>query len=343
MGQDETFDDLAERMQRMQVKAREIARKRNPTATLKRGFHAKGTGVRGKFQIEADLPEGLQVGLFRPGTAYDVLARFSNARGEVLGDLSKDQRGIAIRLKTKPGEALSPEDKSDIQDFLMTNTPVTFARNPLQFIEVGEILLGGIARVIPRLVKKYGFKEARRILGVFLAPIISFIPYQMNSYWSRTSYQFGEHPVRFLLRPTAGSKIWSTGQQLLRVLGSLTQDASKREDYLREKLKTALQETEVRFDFCIQLFVDDHKTPIEDAFIEWKESDSPPIPIATLTIPRQDFDLQLQEDMERMAFSPWNTKELTPLGAINLSRKKVYAASALHRGGSVLPGRNWYF
>jgi catalase len=335
MSQDEMFDDLVERIQQMQVKARERAQKRNPSATLKRGFHAKGTGVRAKFQVRSELPSHLQIGLFQPGATYDALVRFSNARGEVLGDLSKDQRGVAIRLKTNPGESLSPRDDSNIQDFLMTNTPISFARNPVQFIEVGEILLGGIGGVVPRLVTKYGFKEARRIMGVFLAPVISFKPLQMNTYWSRTSYKFGGYAVRYLIQPSLGSQTWSTARQLTEVLRSVTQGAPKREHYLREKLREALREGEVRFDFCIQLFVDEKRTPIEDAYIEWKESDSPPIPIATLLLPKQAADVQLEQDMEQMAFNPWNTNKLTPLGLINLARKNVYDASATHRGALV--------
>lgn len=330
--QDEMFDDLAERIQRMQDRAREIARKRNPSMSLKRGFHAKGIGVRGKFQVRSDLPKELQVGLFQPGAVYDALVRFSNARGEVLGDLSKDQRGIAIRVKTSADESLSPTDTADIQDFLMTNTPVSFARNPVQFIEVGEILLGGIVNVVPRLWRKYGLKETRRILGVFLQPVLSFKPFQINEYWSRTSYQFGNHAIRFLIRPVSGSKILSSSQQLLGVLRSLSLDVPEREHYLREKLREALREGEVCFDFCIQLFVDEKKTPIEEAYIEWKESDAPPIPIATLILPKQEFDPALQQAVESMAFNPWNTVDLTPLGLINLARKKVYQASASHRG-----------
>jgi len=200
---------------------------------------------------------------------------------------------------------------------------------------VGEILLGGIGMVIPRLVKKYGFNEARRILGVFLAPVISFKPLQMNTYWSRTSYKFGEYAVRYLIQPSIGSKTWSAGRQLTEVLRSVTQGVPQREHYLREKLREALRERELRFDFCIQLFVDEKRTPIEAAYIEWKESDSPPIAIATLIIPKQDFDSQLEQDMEHMAFNPWNTNEFTPLGLINLARKNVYDASASHRGATV--------
>lgn len=330
------FDDLAERIQQMQVKAREMAQKRNPSAALKRGFHAKGTGASARFQVQSNLPQQLQVGLFQPGLTYDALVRFSNARGEVLGDLGKDQRGVAIRLKTIPNGSLSPDDHTDIQDFLMTNTPISFARNPVQFIEVGEILLGGISGVIPRLVKKYGFKEARRILGVFLAPVISFKPLQMNEYWSRTSYQFGEHAIRYLIRPAAGSETWSTARQLTEVLRSVIKGVPSPEHYLREALYAALEEAELRFEFCIQLFVDENRTPVDDAYIEWQESDSPPIPIASLIIPKQEFDDQLQLNMEHMAFNPWNTKDFTPLGLINLARKKVYDASAHHRGASVV-------
>ena len=41
--------------------------------------------------------------------------------------------------------------------------------------------------------------------------------------------------------------------------------------------------------------------------------------------------------MEHMAFSPWNTEDFTPLGLINLARKQVYDASAVHRGATVNP------
>lgn len=339
MDQEKMLDDLSDRMKQMQLKAMKMAQKHNPSATLKRGFHAKGTGVRAKFLINSKIPKHLQIGLFQPDAEYNALVRFSNARGEVLGDLAKDQRGAAIRIKTVQGKELAPDDYENIQDFLMTNTPISFARNPVQFIEVGEILLNGIANVIPSLIKKYGFTEARRILGVFLAPLISFKPLQMNQYWSRTSFKYGDTSMRFLIRPSEGSKTLSSMQQLLGVLRSVFQGVPQKDIYMRGKLLEALKEDDLRFDFCIQLFVDDKKTPIEDAYIEWKESDSPPIPLATLTIPKQDYDKQLQKDMEDMAFNPWHTKEHTPLGLINLARRKVYDASAKNRGSSLKPFR----
>jgi hypothetical protein len=65
MNQDEMLDDLAQRIQQMQARARQMAEKRNPSATVRRGFHAKGTGFQAKFQVRADIPQKLQVGLFQ--------------------------------------------------------------------------------------------------------------------------------------------------------------------------------------------------------------------------------------------------------------------------------------
>lgn len=338
MNQEEIIDDLAKRIRAMQLKARGGVEAEKPAARLRRGFHAKGTGVRAIFQVRSDLPQHLQIGLFQPDRKYEGLVRFSNARSQVLGDLNKDQRGLAIRLKTIEGAMLITDDHSEIQDFLMTNTPTTFARNPLQLIEVGEILLDGIGLAFARLWKRYGFKEAVRILGVFLQPIVSFSPLQSNQYWSRTSYQFGRYAIRFLVRPSEGTRASSSNQKSPGVLRAILRGGPQREHYLREKLMESLREGDLRFDFCIQLFVDEKTTPIEDAYVEWKESVSPPSAIATLIIPKQGWDPELQEDMESMAFSPWHTSEYTPLGLMNLARKKVYEASAEQRGVGSRPG-----
>src|SRR5574338_704743 len=125
----------------------------------------------------------------------------------------------------------------------------------------------------------------------------------MNQYWSRTSYKFGNTSVRYLLRPTAGTKTMSSTAQILGALRSLFTGTPAKEHYLREKLLEMLKKDDLCFDFCIQPFVDALHTPIEDAYIEWKEFDSPPIPIATLIIPKQEFDLRLQTDIERVAFN----------------------------------------
>lgn len=334
-------EDLARRIERMQVRALERARRRERPAVLTRGLHAKGMGVRARLRIDADVPERFRHGLFQPDAEYHALVRFSNARGEVLGDLAKDQRGIAVRVKTVAGAPLTPDDYGEnIQDFLGSSTPASFARSATQFIEVGEILLlGNAPAVIGGLVKLYGLAEALRILRVFFTPVLSFAPYEMHRYWSRTSFRFGDSTIRYLFRPTAGSRVWSTAGQVARALKALGRGRQWRQHYLRETLVDSLRLADVSFEFCVQEFVDESRTSVEDASVEWAESVAPPVRLATLTIPRQSLDAALQASVERMAFSPWFRNGLEPVGRINLARRRVYEASAAQRGSPAPPSR----
>ena len=43
-----------------------------------------------------------------------------------------------------------------------------------------------------------------------------------------------------------------------------------------------------------------------------------------------------QAEIEKMAFSPWNTQDFKPIGTINMARKLIYDQSAEKRGGCPL-------
>ncbi len=90
------------------------------------------------------------------------------------------------------------------------------------------------------------------------------------------------------------------------------------------------------FELCLQLYVDEKNTPIEDTSIEWTETASPPIPVATLAISARDIDAVEARTAERLvdqlAFNPWyTTDQFRPLGNLNRARKQVYQASSGHR------------
>jgi hypothetical protein len=57
------------------------------------------------------------------------------------------------------------------------------------------------------------------------------------------------------------------------------------DNYLREALIRTLSQEDVEYDFMGQLQKDPHRQPIEDASIEWRESETPFIPVARLFIP----------------------------------------------------------
>jgi hypothetical protein len=83
----------------------------------------------------------------------------------------------------------------------------------------------------------------------------------------------------------------------------------------------------------IQFQTDSHRMPIEDASIEWKEEDSPYVPVARVHIPPQSADdAALQAEGERMAFNPWHClEEHRPLGNMNRARRRIYEAMAAFR------------
>jgi hypothetical protein len=76
----------------------------------------------------------------------------------------------------------------------------------------------------------------------------------------------------------------------------------------------------------VQLQKDAHRQPIEDASIEWKESETPFIPVAKIRIPKQKFDSLAQlQFADILTFTPWHSVgEHRPLGNINRSRKALY-------------------
>src|SRR5262249_16220501 len=114
--------------------------------------------------------------------------------------------------------------------------------------------------------------------------------------------------------------------------------ALKDPEYLAKEAARRLAHGDIVFDLCIQRFVDEKVTPIEDTAVEWKERVSPPEPAATIKSPNADDGTTAARGRSRavegLSFNPWNTTEdFRPLGNLNRARKAAYDASAAHRLG----------
>jgi hypothetical protein len=108
------------------------------------------------------------------------------------------------------------------------------------------------------------------------------------------------------------------------------------DDYLAQTLAHDLQSQEAVFDFKVQMQTDPVAMPVEDVSIEWNESDSKPVHVATLRIPPQKVDGSgdLATRCESMSFNPWHAlAEHRPMSGINRLRKVVYLASVAKRAG----------
>ncbi len=301
-------------------------RKRVAHKTGKNGLrtlHAKIlVGVRNaQLHIDDDLPIEFAAGYFKPGERFSVTARFSNASPMCLGDTGQDMRGVALRVDPENGQR---------HDLLITSYQVSHARDARQFIEVAKIATGPKALIVPRLIYKLGLAETKRIIANIKAGGRAVESIASLRFWSRAALLWGDAgPVRYTLRPLLASD----GRK----------PNSDDPDYLGNEFAGRLLREEIRYRFAVQRFVDEVSTPIEDGAVEWRESDSPYVDVATLVIPQQDLRSDearaAKAAVDGLAFNPWNCPPpFRPLGNLNRARGPVYAASAAEWLGS-LPDR----
>ena len=313
------FEKLATEIMDVQLKNKS----KSGSASIDRTFHAKSLlGVtNAKLHVLGDIPNRFRVGYFQPESEYRATVRISNASGTRQADYHMDMRGAAIRVHASNTES---------HDLLMTNFPFTHARNAQQFVAFAKAKANsGDAKfqLAVRLVLSVGPSEALRMLrNVKEATEQPIKSAALASYWSRGAILWGEAgPVRYLLRPAVADT-------------NVAAMPSSDPEYLHRDIADRLRRGDVVFNILVQPFVSESQTPIEDGSIEWTETASQPIPIATLTIPKQDIDAAAGRGIERevdgLAFSPWyTTDDFRPLGSMNCARKQVYAASSAHRLG----------
>ena len=286
---------------------------------IKRAFHAKGTGVKARVHILPNIPSDLQVGFFRPDTEYDAHVRFSSVQSLYQSDSKKDQRAMAVKVYTGESHKMLTGEEGDTQDFVMCDTPVSFARDARDFMSTVTLLLNQWT-LLPKLFMRLHFRAFlvvyRLFVDFFIRTPNNRASYASQVYWTRMPFKFGDYAVSFKLcpPPDVNEKV-STG-------GS---------NFMKEDLSRRLKNGDITFDLYIARFINEKETPIEDGTKEWKNWDDEPV--ARIIIPKQNIDDDsLQEETDRMRFTPWHTTEdFRPLGSLNRAKKRVYHASQTMR------------
>jgi len=316
------FDRLARDIMLVQLKNAKTASAQGVPHGPDRTFHAKSTLATDRAELAfAGLPGELQAGFAQPGRAYPVTVRFSNANGTGQPDSKPDLRGVALRVHVSPGES---------HDLLMTNFPVSHARNARQFVEFAKATAGGrLSQLLGmlRLIWLFGLRETVRMLkNVMTARRRTVSSVATETYWSRGAARWGPAlAVRYLLRPAPDTV-------------PAPSPPADDPNYLSTEAARRLAAGDIRFELCIQRYVNEDSTPIEDTAVAWTEQVSPVEPVAVLTLERGDLSsvdaLAQAQVIERTAFNPWNTTdEFRPLGNLNRARKAVYDASSAQRLG----------
>ena len=302
------FEGYTREFLRIQLKQKRKAK----ASSVERASHAKMLlGVtNATLRVLPEVPQQYRVGFFQPGTEYPVTIRFSNASSAHQPDTQRDLRGAALRIRVSDQE---------LHDLFVANYPTAHVRNARQFVAFAKTLAGPRWLLIPGLILRLGPLQALRTMLNLLAS---------------TRRQVRSLALKFLLEPRSDpvGRCWT---RALPVAPSLrccrrAQVAQPGADYLREEIIARLGEGEVRFDLYLQPFVSKWATPIENFGVTWREKVSPPVLVATLTIPKQEVDAAEGRATERLvdqlAFNPWNTTdEFRPLGNMNRARKAAYA------------------
>ncbi len=145
-----------------------------------------------------------------------------------------------------------------------------------------------------------------------------------NTYFSMAPIRFGKYVAKYRAKP-AGDR-HDSYLDLVKRLGSQT-------DAMRLALEETLRTQEVLFEYQVQLRTSEHTMPIEDASIEWPESESPYRTVAHLLLPRQEIELLRQQNAYRnLSFNVWHALAAhRPLGGINRVRRRAYALSSAWR------------
>lgn len=318
------FQRLAEEIMKVQDANRRAA----GAPGQERAFHAKAAlGVENaRLRFNDDLPAALRCGFAEPGAEYPATVRLSNASGMRGPDGAPDLHGVAVRVQVTADES---------HDLLATGYPVSHARDAREFVAFAKAMAGagnpvqkafGLFVKLPLAVGLGTADRMRRNVRAATRRTVNSLA--RETYWSRGAILWGEAgPVRYQLRPAVG--------------GTGAEPRPDRADpnFLHKDLGRRLVRNDVAFDLCLQRYVDETRTPVEDGSVEWKEAITPPVPVARLTVPRQDISTaearSAARRVEELSFNPWyTTDDFRPLGNLNRARKAAYQASSALRHGA---------
>ncbi|WP_296524463.1 catalase family protein [Acinetobacter oleivorans] len=280
-----------------------------------RDAHPKTHGcVRAEFHVSKNIPTQLAKGIFIPDQTYQAWIRFSNASNDASNaDINKDARGIAIKLLGVSGDKiLESEKQATTQDFIMINHPVFFANDAKRYLSfMNDVDSHNMIRKL-HIPIALGFKGTMNALGARNSQIANPL---YARYWSMVPYQLGLGNDRQAVKYSVRSCSMQSN--------NLPKNPSH--DFLREALKNTLQSTDACMEFLIQPRTSSQML-VEDSMTEWNEKAAPFYQVATIHIPKQNFDTAEQNKFcENLSFTPWHAlPEHRPLGAVNRMRKVIY-------------------
>ncbi len=304
-------------------------------ATLaRRDAHAFDNGcVKAIFEVDAELDPELEHGVFRRGSRYGALIRFSDGNfvrrkwPRWWVPRAADVRGIAIKLTGVDGPKILDDEKRT-QDFILVSHPRFFVDDLDRYAATLESFLKG-GWFNQWLVTPFYLRSLRAAYIAFRVNFRFVTNPLFIRYWSMVPSRLGTEPyrklaVKYALIPSPERKP-SRGR---RCAAFFAPGFS-----LKRAVRDTLATGGASFDFYIQRYVDRYRTPIEDSTVEWRESVSRLEHVGRIVIPQQTVASAEPDPIgEHLSFNPWHSlEEHRPLGLVNRVRRRVYRTISEHR------------
>jgi hypothetical protein len=285
-----------------------------------RQLHRKGLlGLYGRFEVLSGLPDYAKFGLFAAPATYDAWIRLSNGGMDRASDRKPDIRGFSIKILGLKGPGALGSGDTDCQDFLMIQRSAFGFATSKDFVDFVHHAALGPVSLFKYLFSKFGFIGGfRKLSQIAKALKIPFTGFATEKFYTAAPFACGPYAARMRMLPA-----------------STHANANAQENWSSDFL-AHLSKGDLQFAVQLQFYVDEARTPIEDATNEWPEAIAPFVTVAVLTIPAQDTasteGSKRAANIEAAAFDPWNALiEHRPLGEVMRARKVVYYQSQLGR------------
>jgi hypothetical protein len=309
------------------MQANAAAKQQRPLA---RGTHAKGVAALAQFEVfdvtagrSPELAARLAQGIFAKPGIYPATVRFGNSDPRKNSDFKPDVRSLSFSIDLISGGA----NMSRRQDFSLQNTrtlPINDSPAFIAFIKVVSASSPGAA------LWSLPFKDKLRFLRTLMLVLPqlhqAIKPYQLLRYESNVPFRHG--PVD-IVKHSATPSPDNPSQPLQKSNPNGLQDELIRHLQQDNKMSS--------FDFGVQ-FLDPAKMTywgkhydasfwIENASIEWKESEAPFHNIARLTLLRGTHLGPEESKAVYFDVTDNSSSDSTPVGSINRARCAAEAAS----------------
>jgi len=321
--QEKVAPDEAERFARYASAFAEMQRRKSELFGPGRALHRKQVlGVAGRLEVLDGLPGHARHGLFASPGTHDAWVRLSNGSADRAPDRRPDVRGFAVKVLGVRGPgALGGE--AACQDFLLINHPAFAFPRSDEFVELVLAAGKGGGALLAHVFRRYGPIGGARFLARFARSIgRPFSGFASERFFSAAPIACGPYAARVRLLPAAARPAPGSGDDWTA-------------DFLHH-----LSAADLSFELQLQFFTDERVTPIEDASVDWPESEAPNVTVARLLLPRGgggSLDEVLRGRIESAVFDPWSAlADHRPLGDVMRARKVVYYESEKGRGA--VPG-----